>query len=45
MPRTHGYSLKGQRCYGKHDWGAKGRMNAIGALRGSIANSTTKELQ
>lgn len=32
MPRTHGYSCKGQRCYGKHDWGAKGRTNAIGAL-------------
>ena len=34
MPRTHGYSLKGERCYGKHDWGAKGRTNAIGALVG-----------
>lgn len=32
MPRTHGYSLKGLRCYGTHDWGAKGRTNAIGAL-------------
>ncbi|MDZ5762236.1 IS630 family transposase domain protein [Candidatus Cyrtobacter comes] len=30
MPRT--YSLKGKRCYGKHDWGAKGRTNAIGVL-------------
>lgn len=35
MPRTHGYSIQGQRCYGKHDWGAKGRTNAIGALIGS----------
>jgi transposase len=35
MPRTHGYSIKGERCYGKHDWGAKGRTNAIGALIGS----------
>lgn len=35
MPRTHGYSIKGHRCYGKHDWGAKGRTNAIGALLGS----------
>jgi transposase len=34
MPRTHGYSIKGQRCYGKQDWGAKGRTNAIGALMG-----------
>jgi len=32
MPRTHGYAVKGQRCYGKHDWGAKGRTNVIGAL-------------
>ena len=32
MPRTHGYSLKGQRCFGTQDWGAKGRTNAIGAL-------------
>lgn len=35
MPRTHGYSKKGQRCYGTHDWGAKGRTNAIGALIGA----------
>lgn len=34
MPRTHGYAMKGQRCYGIHDWGAKGRTNAIGALLG-----------
>jgi transposase len=34
MPRTHGYSIIGKRCYGKHDWGAKGRTNAIGALIG-----------
>ena len=34
MPRTHGYSKKGKRCYGQHDWGAKGRTNAIGALIG-----------
>lgn len=32
MPRTHGYAAKGHRCYGKHDWGAKGRTNVIGAL-------------
>ena len=36
MPRTHGYCLKGQRCYGTHDWGAKGRTNVIGALLGSV---------
>ena len=34
MPRTHGYSQKGQRCFGVHDWGAKGRTNVIGALLG-----------
>ena len=35
MPRTHGYSTKGERCYGIHDWGAKGRTNVIGALLGT----------
>jgi transposase len=35
MPRTHGYAIKGQRCYGKHDWGAKGRTNVIAALIGA----------
>jgi len=34
MPCTHGYSLKGQRCYGAQNWGARGRTNAIGALLG-----------
>lgn len=32
MPRTHGYSLKGERCYGRHDWHAKCLSNVIGAL-------------
>ena len=32
MPRTHGYAPKGTRCFGTHDWGAKGRTNVIGAL-------------
>jgi transposase len=32
MPRTHGYAPKGERCFGTHDWGAKGRTNVIGAL-------------
>lgn len=31
-PRTHGYSTKGKRCYDRHDWHAKGRLNAIGAM-------------
>jgi len=32
MPRTHGYSKKGERCYGTHNWQEKGRINAIGAI-------------
>ena len=32
MPRTHGYSAKGKRCYGIHNWNAKGRTNVIGAI-------------
>jgi hypothetical protein len=32
IPRTHGYALKGQRCYGTQDWGDHGRTNVIGAL-------------
>ncbi|WP_275386329.1 IS630 family transposase [Xenorhabdus bovienii] len=32
MPRTHGYSAKGLRCFGTHDWQAKGRLNAIGVI-------------
>jgi len=31
-PRTHGYSRTGARCYGKKDWHARGRLNAIGAI-------------
>ena len=34
MPRTHGYCIKGKRCYGIHDWHARGRLNAIGAIIG-----------
>jgi len=32
MPRRYGYAPQGQRCYGKHDWHARGRINVIGAL-------------
>jgi len=32
MLRRRGYSSKGKRCFGTHDWGAKGRTNVIGAL-------------
>ena len=34
MPRVRGYSIKGQRCYGTHNWNARGRTNVIGALLG-----------
>jgi transposase len=36
MPRTHGYALKGKRCYGKKDWHARGRVNVIGAIVGFV---------
>ncbi|MDC9588023.1 hypothetical protein PSI23_01525 [Xenorhabdus sp. XENO-10] len=32
MPRQHRYSEKGLRCFGTHDWHAKGRINVIGAI-------------
>lgn len=34
MPRIKGYSLCGQRYYGKQNWNDKGRTNVIGALLG-----------
>ena len=33
MPRTHGYAAVGERCFGKHDWHAKGRTNVIADQR------------
>lgn len=36
MPRTHGYSKQGKRCYGCSNWHAKGRTNAIGAIIGFV---------
>lgn len=36
MPRTHGYSTKGKRCYGTKDWHSRGRTNAIGAIKDFI---------
>ena len=38
MPRQYGYSKVGKRCYGDHNWNAKGRENVIGAL---VNNSLT----
>ena len=32
MPRTHGYAPAGERCFGLHNWNAKGRINVVGAL-------------
>jgi len=32
MPRTPGYSDQKKRCYGTHDWAAKGRTHVIGSL-------------
>jgi transposase len=32
MPRVYGYAPLGQRCYDVHDWQARGRVNAVGAL-------------
>lgn len=40
MPRTHGYAAAGARCYGRHDWQAKGRTNVIGALIGKVLLTT-----
>ena len=33
-PRPYGYAPRGQRCFGIHNWHAKGRTNAIGAIIG-----------
>ena len=38
MPRQYSYSKVGKRCYGDHNWNAKGRENVIGAL---VNNSLT----
>ena len=35
MPRRHGYAPKGNRCFGTHNWQARGRINVIGALLGA----------
>lgn len=41
MPRRYGYSLVGMRCFGKLDWGAKGRTNVIGALLSGLLLTVT----
>jgi transposase len=35
MPRGYGYAPVGKRCFGKRNWGARGRTNVIGALLAS----------
>ncbi|MCP4476290.1 MAG: IS630 family transposase [Gammaproteobacteria bacterium] len=35
MPRIYAYAPVGDRCSGIHDWQAKGRTNAVGALHGN----------
>jgi transposase len=41
MPRRHGYSSVAQRCFGKRDWGAKGRTNVMGALLSGLLLTVT----
>ena len=41
MPRTQGYSRRGTRCYGVHNWHARGRVNAIGAILGLVFLTVT----
>ena len=41
MPRRPGYSPLGQRCFGRPDWGAKGRTNVIGALLSGLLLTVT----
>ena len=36
MPRTHGYTRRGERCPGTQDWQARGRTNVIGALLNGV---------
>ena len=36
MPRLHGYSRRGERCYGTHNWHERGRVNAIGAILAGV---------
>jgi transposase len=41
MPRRHGYSPRGRRCFGQPDWGAKGRTNVRGALLAGLLLTVT----
>jgi transposase len=41
MPRRPGYSPIGTRCFGRQNWGAKGRTNVIGALLSGLLLTVT----
>ena len=41
MPRTHGDSRIGTRCYGTQDWALRGRTHVIGALAVSTLMTVT----
>ena len=41
MPRTHGYAMRGQRCFGQNDWNDHMRTNAIGAMLGKFLLTVT----
>ena len=32
MPRMYGYAVRGERCYGSHNWQRRRRTNVLGAL-------------
>ena len=41
MPRTHGYSPRGERCMGVHDWHKQGRINVLGAIINGLLFTVT----
>ncbi len=41
MPRRPDYSLRGQRCPGQQNWGARGRTNVMGALLSGLLLTVT----
>ena len=47
MPRRYGYLKMGNRCYGTHNWNAKGRENVVnnslterGIVNGNVDSDT-----
>ena len=41
MPRTHGYSPRGERCMGVHDWHKQGRIHVLGAIINGLLFTVT----